>query len=277
MEIDFKSIMLAIIIIGVVVVTIYLGAQILNTDNSNNTILENTTENITTHNAVLRENNIKRTETNTITNENTTETVEIPEPVENTELPEETIIETSTEISIEEKTEKYGTGLEINNNFPIISFDEKYRMVSEGHRHQGIPKVFNYRVPFSWDMDGNNADFGNGYFHIDVNTNPTSNYGDYIYGEVTYEQFLNDYIQKDKEKDHFSKYSEYTFRELNTGGTNTLTIIEKTNSYTESVHNILVFVSGLYEYHIDICVENKDYETFLPIINNILSSSYISM
>lgn len=273
MEIDFKSILLVIIIIGVVTGTIYLGAQILNTDNSNNIILEN----ITTNNAknISKEENIKIIENNT--GENKTETLEKIETTENEELTKENITEKSTEMSIEEKTEKFGTGLEINNKFPIISFDERYRKISESYRYLGFKKIFNYRVPFSWDMDGNNVEYGEGYFHIDVAANPTSNYGNYTYGEVTYEQFLNDYIQKDIEEDHYSKYSEYNFRELNTGGGNNLTIIEKTNSYTKDTHNILVFVSELYEYHIEICVKSNDYQTFLPVINNILSSSYLSM
>lgn len=279
MEIDFKSILLVIIIIGVIIGTIYLGGQILSTNTSNNIVSENIAENITVNNKQnnLTENSNQSAKTNSnVNNTEILENIENTESSEDIELPEENISEPA-EMNIEEKTEKFGTGLEINNKFPIISFDEKYRKISKSYRYLGLEKIFNYRVPFSWDMDGNNVEYGEGYFHIDIGANPTSNYGNYIYGEVTYEQFLNDYIQKDRDEDHFFEYSEYNFRELNTGGTNKLTIIEKTNSYTKDTHNILIFVSGLYEYHIEICVKSNDYQTFLSIINNVLSSSYLSM
>ena len=276
MEIDFKSIFLVIIIIGVIAGTIYLGKQILLTDSSNTIAKENITINNNQNNLIENSN---QSEERNNTRENN---IEVLENIENANLFEE--VETSeeniselTEMSIEEKNEKFGTGLNINNNFPIINFDEEYRKISKSYRYLGLEKIFNYRVPFSWGMDGNNVSYGEGFFSIKVNANPTANYGDYAYGEVTYEQFLNDYIQKDKDEDFFSDYVEYNFRELNTGGANNLTIIEKNNSHTQNTYNILVFVYGLYEYHIEICVKTNDYEMFLPTINNILSSSYLSM
>ncbi|MBR3614753.1 MAG: hypothetical protein IKL55_06205 [Clostridia bacterium] len=266
MDIDLKTVLLVLIIIfGALFFTLLLCFDTLDFGKEPEISQQDIQENSNVKNVIKNSFN-NQIETSKSDNLNTLEKQE-----ENLQEKQEEEIEEVSITNVKKPLEL--KKIEKNNTTPKIFFDgEQY--VSRKYRY-GAGYALKYKVPQSWnngsiiDKDSNNGAYikVNGYF--------LSEFGEYDEEETSYEEFLNDFMEKEIKYSTFKNDTEFKIRELILSEYEVYPILQKIEHY--SITEYMVFVYKGYVYTIEITFSNEDYnDEFIKVIDNIFSSAHVS-
>jgi len=251
---DFKTIILIILIICIIGAIIFLGIKIMNTP---------TTPKISDHtdisNNLNNDSDIVPSPSPRV--QNTTNINNPSSDVENTIQSNEGI-----NFSKEQLTQIYGTGLIINNNNPQKEFDVQYYDV--GLSMEGNTKAF-YSVPANWNRIDTKAVDPDSGANVTCECSKTSSFIDEVYEETTYEDVLNGFIERERNNSQNPNSLQFYTRELtNDGGT--YTVLIKNDGFATTSY--LIYIKDLYEYHLAFTSSTEAHEGLTNVINNIFNS-----
>lgn len=255
MSVDIKTILLVILIIVIIGVIIFFALRILNSsdyeiENDNNVESnyieekyqneENFNTNIETENEITGEEEFQnRIGINQEENENN--------------------------FSNEDLTKVYGTGLDINNYNPTKNYENynnKTVALTGGAR-------LTYSVPYNWDSSTNGMVSPDGSASLEAGFSKTSSFIEEVYKETTYEEVLDAFMEREADEADSDEIS-FSQRELITdsGSFNVIVMEDE-----ETVTSYIVFIRGLFEYHLKFECYSDDYnENMIDIIDKIFSS-----
>lgn len=290
MDIDLRTFLLVlIVIVGVIFVLLISNYSLFDTSDKN--ALENTNAIEATIAASNTTKKPKKTTSN-ITNTSETAINKLMTVTEDENINNEEVSSDEVESGLKEETENLIQSnnnnfkspfdlslIEKNNTSPKLIFNENEKYVSRtvSFFYLKPPCTLNYKVPVSWaspKSDGEKDPITGAYLRH--NSYSLSQFGEYDENETTYEEFLNDFIEYERQHDTFSNDVEFRTRTLAINGSTNFPILEKVGYY--SITNYMVFVYSGNVFSIEITVSNdEDYnDEFLRRIDQIFLSSYIN-
>ena len=244
MELDVKTILIAIVVLTICVLICFFGIKSVN----NNSLTENI--------AINQENKV---------NNNTTSVSRI-------EKNEENIINSFVE---NQNDNNKGKLIERNNKptHNANSITSTYlRREVDYSRMDG--KTLCYKIPEEWNISGLKGKDSKTGADIHTHFLKLEEFGNFS-DETTYEEFLPYFVVKEKEYDYTSiEDFEYRTRNLKIDDLNEITIIDKWNTYSVTSYVVLVIDNGVYWLSIE--VSKDDYnDEFVKIADSILSTVYV--
>ena len=249
MSVDIRTILLVILIIGIVVGVTFFAFSILN--EPSNVQYSNISKNTTTVENIVQ---------NTITENIVEDTNEI---VEN-----EVIEDISS--SSDDLTSFYGTGLYINNQDPVTDTED---YVNINYILPGGGKV-SYFVPDLWERSTVKCTDPLSESELEASNSITKSFIDEVYNETTYEEVLDAFVEREKSNLENANEFSVSRRILEAGDNSFPVIVMRDNS---QVISYIVFINGIYEYHLKIVCPSKEYNSeMINTIDNIFKSFKIS-
>ena len=272
MDIDIRTLLIiSIVIIGLIFIMIF---PILDS-NSNQNIAETNTIEIASTKRNSIKNNVQITSNTTEKFEDTTENFEEADSEKTLEENTEDIVEEITEPDTNTINSLAVSKLEKNNPYPKLYFNnenEKYLGRSERYTNLNANCSLEYKIPESWvtrkgSFDGRYTN-SEGYM--------LSYFGVYNENEITYEEFLNIFMEKEKANDTFSDYVEFRIRDLAISAYDTFPIIEKTSYNTIENYMVLIKDKRVFVLCITFPTEEYSNEELLYKMDNVFKSTYLS-
>lgn len=244
MELDVKTILIAILIITICILICFGGfktmekEEIVNNIATNFSLVQNTTNTQNTSGSRIEK---------------------IENTIENSFISSNTMTENTVKVN---KIEK-------NNTSPMGDLSVDYVKREVDYSRMGGRNLY-YKIPSDWNQGGmidkdpvTGADVDRSFLKL-------SEFGEYS-EETTYAEFLNDFIAKEKRDDFYSDYIDFRTRDLVIDQFNTLTIIEKIGAYAITSYVVLVQADGVY--WVTVTVSKDDYnDEFTKKVDQILST-----
>lgn len=258
MDIDFKSILLVIVIIGVVAAMIFGGYKILELDK--------------------KPENVAQEETNIV--EKPKNVVKDFSAVKNTTKPAEPIVENDTDTAEgEDETEAPRNPLalrniEKNNTSPKTTFEgETYvgRKITYTYLQR---YTLNYQIPKSWADGASDRDPITGA-NIRCVAHELSEIGEYNEDENTYDDVVSDYLEIERQTSSFPNDLNFRKREIYIPGYGMYPIYEGVETYGITEYMIFVYKGNLFSIQITVSNDDDYNAEFLKTVDNIFASAYI--
>lgn len=285
MEIDAKTLLLVlIIVVGSLFLVLIFNYSLFDTSDSDEISESNTVEIASTS----KQNTIKKSSQESFTDntesqeETTDEEVEetILEPDEETENEEYSESEIIADEPIEDSSFENTSNLskiQKNNPSPTFIFNENEKYVDRGVKfsYLNASSTLAYKIPESWVSRGSNSDLNkmteanimdNGYFLSDFGV-----YDEYI----TYEEFLNIFMESEKAKDTFSDYVEFNIRDLPVSATENFPVVEKTSYNTVTDYMVFVRDGRVFTLEVTVSKNKRENPDIMRQVDNILKSAYL--
>ena len=256
MSIDFKTIFLMILIIGVLGAVFYFGLQIIK-EPSTDIVADTSIEKEVKHKEIE-----KATDRRDLANE-TPKDVDLNAiySTDNTTL-------SQSIYSVDDLTILYGTGLSINDLSPKTDFKlntyESYTFSLAGNTRAS------YYVPLGWKRNESRIiDPGTGA-SVECIARKTSELLEEVYNQTTYDEVLNAFMEAEKADSINPENASFTTRDITTDGGTFKVLVKRDEG---SVTSYIVFVQGLYEYHLKYIISASDYNDLaIGIIDDIFKS-----
>jgi hypothetical protein len=151
-------------------------------------------------------------------------------------------------------TQIYGTGLSINNSKPKTEYAEE-SFFSSGFSMEGNTKAIFY-VPNGWTRNEKKYIDPITGATLECVSAKTEEFVKQVYNETTYEDVINAFIENQRIIAIYPDDIEFSIKQLETEG-GTFPIVVKRDGFI--VTSYIIFIKGLYEYHLQVTTSLEDY------------------